>query len=100
MHTITLQPRPLHEYYVVQKVNKYIAIDSHSGGYPYETDFASAQKYLTLERAINSMKMNSGTAVVHCKTFGEVVQQCDIDHQLRLSALAKLTPEEIRALGF
>lgn len=90
---------PLHEYYVVQNGDKYIAIDQHSGGYPYDTNFSSAERYSTLERAVQSMKSHSGTAVVHCKIYGEVVQQCEIDHQLRLSAIAKLTPEEIRALG-
>lgn len=94
---------PLHEYYVVQKVSTngmaYIAIDQHSGGYPFDTNFSGAERYATLERAVQSMKSNSGTSVVHCKIYGEVVQQCEIDHQLRLSAIAKLTPEEIRALG-
>lgn len=89
----------LHEFYVVQNGIQYIGIDQHSGGYPFNTSFAGAERYSTLERAVQSMKSNSGTSVVHCKIFGEVVQQCEIDHQLRLSAIAKLTPEEIRALG-
>lgn len=89
----------LHEYYVVQNGGQYIAIDQHSGGYPFNTSFTGAERYSSLERAVQSMQQNNGTAVVRCKVFGEVVQQCDIDHELRMKALAKLTPEEIKVLG-
>lgn len=89
----------LAEYYVVQNGFQYIAIDSHSGGYPFNTTFSGAERYTTLERAVESMKSNNGTAVVHCKTYGEVVQQCQIDYELKMKALAKLTPEEIKVLG-
>lgn len=88
---------PLDSYYVVQIGAAYVAIDN--GGNPYKEAFAHAKKYATLNEAVQSMKNNSGTQILHCKTFCEVVQQSEVDHQLRLSAIAKLTPEEIRALG-
>ena len=99
MNKSLVEPIALQEYFVVQSVGGYIAIDQHSGGYPYDTDFSRAEKYSSLDKGVQSMKYNNGIAVVHCKVYGEVVQQCDIDAELRRVALAKLTPEEIRALG-
>lgn len=91
--------RPLYEYYVLQSGGQYIAFDTQSGGWPYETSLSRAHKYSTLEAAIEASGIKHGSTIIHCKVYGEVVQQHDIDHGLRASAIAKLTPEEIRALG-
>ena len=91
--------RSMYEYYVLQSGSQYIAFDDHSGGWPYETSFSGAKKYSTLEAALEAVHVKPQSKVMHCVVYGEIVSDSDINFELRKSALSKLTPEEIRALG-
>ena len=86
-------------YFVVEKDDGFIAHDSHTGGYPYKTDFASARKYSSLIAAMESKRSDNGTGILCCKVTTSKVQDNDIQEELRRSALSKLSEQEIRALG-
>ena len=86
-------------YYVVEKDDGFIAIDSHSSGYPYKTSFETAQKYSALEKAMESKRYNNGTGILRCVVSTTKVVQDELQEELRRLALSKLSPDEIRALG-
>jgi len=86
-------------YFVVEKDDGFIAHDSHSGGYPYKTDFASARKHNSLIAAMESKRSDNGTGILCCKVTTSKVQETDIQEELRRTAMAKLSTQEIRALG-
>lgn len=86
-------------YYVVKKDDGFIDHDNHSGGYPYKTDFKSAKKHSTMNSAMESKRLDNGTGILRCTVIAEEVSQDVIDEELRQSALKKLSPQEIKALG-
>lgn len=97
-------------YYVVERVDgKYLAIDSHSGGYPWWTDSpGSAERFDVDERAvnyINSLSANEkgGGIVVRPMQWGTAISVTDFidlaNNDIRKQALAKLSTAERRALG-
>lgn len=91
---------PLQQFFVVQMGSEYMAIDQQSGGYPYSTSLDRAQRYSTLEKAIQARGIsNNSTGIIHCKVYGEAVMPEEIKNQLRQSAMAKLSSDELRALG-
>lgn len=86
-------------YYVVEKDDGFIDHDSHSGGYPYKTNFEGARKHKSLISAMESKRSDNGTGILCCKVTTSKVQETDIQDELRRSALSKLSAQEIRALG-
>lgn len=86
-------------YFVVEKDDGFIAHDSASGGYPYKTDFKGARKHNSLIAAMESKRYDNGTGILCCKVTTSKVQDTDIQNELRLTAMSKLTAQEISALG-
>lgn len=97
-------------YYVVERDDgKWLAIDSHSGGYPWWTDSpGSAERFSADERAvnyINSLSANErgGGIVVRPMQWGTAISVTDFvdlaNRDIRKQAIAKLSPAERKALG-
>lgn len=88
------------EYFVVHYRNGYLAYDSQSGGYPYETSFDRAHKFPNLVDAIHvSNSTNWCNGVSRCTIIVNKVLESEVQSELLTSALSKLTSEEKQALG-
>lgn len=98
-------------FYAVQRADgKYLAIDTHSGGYPWWTDAASlAERFDADERAVNyiaslSAKEKGDGITIRPMQWGVGISVTDFidlanNVSIRMQAIAKLSPAERRALG-
>ena len=97
-------------FYTVQRADgKYLAIDSHSGGYPWWTDApGSAERFDADERAVNyiaslSAKEKGDGIIVRPMQWGVGISVTDFidlaNNDIRKQAIAKLSTAERRALG-
>ncbi len=86
------------EFYVLKYRDGYMAIDQHSGGYPYKTDnIYQAQRY-SLQQALERLG-GDADKIYKCVIQISELDTTSIDNAIRETALAKLTERERRALN-